>query len=87
MSLDGSRKLNLNEIMAEPVLLTVDDDAEILRVVGVQVIVRGLSRPTNTGGISLNWPLHENGLPPPETSGENARSSSASSMNPASNIS
>jgi hypothetical protein len=54
---------------------------------GVQAIVRGLSRPTNTGGISLNWPLHENGVLPPEISGEKARSSSASSTNPASNIS
>src|SRR5262245_7883896 len=54
---------------------------------GTQAIVRGLSRPTNTGGISLNWPLHENGVLPPEFSEENARSSSASSANPASNIS
>jgi hypothetical protein len=54
---------------------------------GVQAIVLGLSRPTNTGGISLNWPLHENGVLPPEFSGGKARSSSASSVNPASNIS
>src|SRR4030095_11802397 len=53
----------------------------------VQAIVRGLSRPTNTGGISLNLPLHENGAPPPEFSGGKARSSSPSSANPASNIS
>src|SRR5262245_29655281 len=54
---------------------------------GFQAIVRGLSRHTNTGGISLNWPLHENGVLPPEFSGWKARSSSASSVNPASNIS
>ncbi len=54
---------------------------------GVQAIVLEISRPTNTGGISLNWPLHENGVLPAELSGEKARSSSASSTNPASNIS
>src|SRR5262245_65739396 len=46
---------------------------------GTQAIVRGLRRHTNTGGISLNWPLHENGVLPPEFSGGKARSSSASS--------
>src|SRR5262245_9056364 len=50
---------------------------------GFQAIVRGLSRHTNTGGISLNWPPHENGVLPPEYSGVKARSSSASSVNPA----
>src|SRR5262245_25204622 len=54
---------------------------------GIQAIVRGLSRHTNTGGISLNWPPHENGVLPPEFSGGKARSSSESSVNPASNIS
>src|SRR5215510_10274765 len=54
---------------------------------GAQAIFLGISRPASTGGISLNRPLHENGALPPEYSGGKARSSSASSANPASNIS